>query len=36
MDEDVVDVKRWSRLENVRAYYAFFKEHEKEFQDENG
>ena len=31
MDEEVVDVKRWSELANVRAYYTFFKEHEKEF-----
>ncbi|NLZ80537.1 MAG: AAA family ATPase [Clostridiales bacterium] len=31
MDEDVVDVKRWSELENVRVYYDFFKKHEKEF-----
>lgn len=31
MDEDVVDVKRWSELANVRAYYDFFKEHEREF-----
>ena len=25
MDEEVVDVKRWTQLENVRAYYDFFK-----------
>ena len=31
MDEEVVDVKRWSELENVRAYYTFFKKHEKDF-----
>lgn len=31
MDEEVVDVKRWTQLENVRAYYEFFKIHEKEF-----
>lgn len=31
MDEEPVDVKRWTELENVRAYYDFFKEHEKEF-----
>lgn len=31
MDEEVVEVKRWSELENVRAYYSFFKKHEKEF-----
>ena len=32
MDEDVVDVKRWSELPNVRIYYDFFKKHEKEFE----
>ena len=31
MDEEVVDVKRWAQLGNVRAYYEFFKAHEKEF-----
>lgn len=31
MDEEVVDVKRWTELENVRVYYEFFKKHEKEF-----
>ncbi len=31
MDEEPVDVKRWTELENVRAYYDFFKGHEKEF-----
>lgn len=31
MDEEVVDVKRWNELGNVRAYYDFFKKHEKEF-----
>lgn len=32
MDEEKVDVKRWSELANVRAYYDFFKKHEKEFE----
>ena len=32
MDEEVVDVKRWTQLENVRAYYEFFKRHDKEFR----
>lgn len=32
MDEEVVDVKRWSELKNVRAYYDFFKKHESEFE----
>ena len=31
MDEESVDVKRWTELENVRAYYDFFKKHEHEF-----
>lgn len=31
MDEDPVDVKRWSQLESVRAYYEFFKKHERDF-----
>lgn len=35
MDEEVVDVKRWSELKNVRAYYDFFKKHEREFEQED-
>ena len=31
MDEEIVDVKRWSELQNVRVYYEFFKKHEREF-----
>lgn len=31
MDEEVVDVKRWTELEGVRAYFDFFKKHEREF-----
>lgn len=31
MDEEPVDVKRWTELSNVRAYYDFFKQHENEF-----
>lgn len=31
MDEEPVDVKKWTELPNVRAYYDFFKQHEKEF-----
>ena len=31
MDESPVDVKRWTELSNVRAYYDFFKKHEREF-----
>lgn len=31
MDEDPVDIKRWSQLESVRAWYDFFKKHENEW-----
>lgn len=31
LDEDPVDVKRWTELENVRTYYEFFKRYEKDF-----
>ena len=31
LDENPVDVKRWTELENVRIYYDFFKIHENEF-----
>ena len=31
MDEEPVDVKRWTQLPNVREYYEFFKRHESEF-----
>ena len=31
LDEEPVDVKRWTELENVRAYYEFFKKHASEF-----
>ncbi len=30
-DEDVVDVKRWTELTGVRAYFDFFKKHEGAF-----
>ncbi len=32
MDEDPVDVKRWTELANVRAYYDFFKKYEDAFE----
>lgn len=32
LDEEIVDVKRWTELGNVRAYYDFFKKYEREFQ----
>lgn len=31
LDEDPVDVKKWTELENVRTYYEFFKKYENEF-----
>ena len=33
LDEDPADVKRWTELENVRAYYTFFRDHSEEFTD---
>lgn len=33
MDEEVVDVKKWTELENVRIYFDFFKSHEAEFEE---
>ncbi len=32
MDEEPVDVKKWTELSNVLAYYDFFKKHNKEFE----
>ncbi len=32
LDENPADVKRWTELKNVRAYYEFFKDHETEFR----
>lgn len=32
MDEEVVDVKRWTELENVRTYYEFFHKYREEFE----
>lgn len=34
LDSDPVDVRRWTELENVRAYYEFFKKHERAFENE--
>jgi predicted ATPase len=31
LDENPVDIKRWTELENVRMYYEFFKKHNNEF-----
>ena len=33
LDEEIVDVKEWYELENVKAYYDFFKKHEQEFTE---
>ncbi|MBQ6696102.1 MAG: AAA family ATPase, partial [Lachnospiraceae bacterium] len=32
LDEEPVDVKRWTQLGNVREYYEFFKQHAREFE----
>ncbi len=32
LDEERVDVKNWTELHNVRAYYDFFKKFEDEFR----
>ncbi len=31
LDENPVDIKKWTELGNVREYYDFFKKHEREF-----
>ena len=31
LDEETVDVKEWTELSGVRAYYEFFKKHENKF-----
>lgn len=31
LDEKPVKAKKWTELNNIRLYYSFFKEHEKEF-----
>lgn len=31
MDEETVDVKRWTELANVRAYFDFFMKYRREF-----
>lgn len=33
LDAEPVDIKTWTELENVKEYYRFFKEHEREFTD---
>lgn len=34
LDSDPVDVRRWTELSNVRAYYEFFKQHQHAFEEE--
>ncbi len=34
LSRDPVDVRPWTQLENVRAYYAFFKSHQRAFEEE--
>ncbi|MCE5342011.1 MAG: AAA family ATPase [Eubacteriales bacterium] len=36
LDARPVDIKKWTELENVRRYAAFFAEHRKEFEDKRG
>ena len=31
LDEDPVDIKKWTELDNVRRYFDFFMEHKEEF-----
>ena len=31
LDENPIQVKRWTELENLRIYYEFFKKYESEF-----
>lgn len=33
MDEEVVDVKPWTELKNIRTYYEFFKKYGKKFEN---
>ena len=35
LDARPVDIKRWTQLENVRAYHDFFARHREEFEEEN-
>lgn len=32
LDEDPVDIKKWTELESVRLYFEFFRSHEDEFE----
>ena len=33
MDAEKTSVRQWTKLENVRAYYDFFKAHERELEE---
>ncbi len=33
LDEDPVDIKKWTQLANVRAYYDFFQKHQDKFKN---
>ncbi len=33
LDEDPVDIKKWTQLQNVRTYYDFFRQHDSEFEN---
>lgn len=35
LDSEPASVKKWTELDNVRAYYNFFKENEKQFESHN-
>ena len=32
LDSNPVETKKWTELENIKLYYEFFKEHEREFE----
>ena len=34
LESDPVDVRRWTELKNVRAYYGFFMDRQREFENE--
>ncbi len=33
LDSDPVDIKRWTELKNVRTYFDFFQQHQREFEN---
>ena len=33
LDAELVCVKRWTELKNVRAYFDFFEKHRKAFEE---